>query len=106
MFRAQNAGLPDPQPLKMWLVGSAPGVIGLLREASHKVKECLRLASENIHIRKTLQSDRCRVLRGCRTNDRTYRQFAAEESSWLGHDQIRLQILTDRILGQVGESHT
>ena len=53
---------PDVKRAKLSLEGR---VIGLLRKASHEIKECFRLASEDIHIHKTLQSDRGSVFGGC-----------------------------------------
>jgi hypothetical protein len=76
LVRAQNAWISrDPlvnDTAKDRLGGPASRVIGLLRKASHEIKECFRLANEDIHVHKTLQSDGGSVLGRRWTDDRTH----------------------------------
>src|SRR6266550_2817777 len=78
-----------------------PSVVSFQSQASDEGKESFRLASEDIHLDKTLERCHGRTF-GCSCpNDRTHWQLAAKKRGRLRHDQVRLQILSHRILSEV-----
>src|SRR5438067_1445286 len=69
------------------------GGVGSCRQFSHKVEEVRRLAYEQAVSGKELKCTHCGALSGCRPDDRTCGEIAAEENRRFRHDQVGLKIL-------------
>ena len=71
----------------------------------HEVRESLRLADEDAHVHEALEG-RLGCTLGCGgPDDRANWEIVAEESGWLGHDQVTVQVLTDCGICEIGEAH-
>src|SRR5947209_1878614 len=72
---------------------SALGEVGLRRQRVQLCEERARLADEKSHGREEAHCPHRGPLRLGRPNDRAYRQAAAQKHSWLGHNEIGLEVL-------------
>ena len=77
-------------------LASAPGFIRILCQVAHDIKERRRLTDEESHSRQEIERTHGDTLRFCRTDDGASRKLSAQKGARLGHDQVRLEILTTK----------
>jgi hypothetical protein len=71
-------------------------LVGILCEIRQQLKEFVRLSDEQAHRRQKLDYSHSDSPSFGRTNDRTLREFAAEEWARLRHDQVCLEGLATK----------
>ena len=88
-------------------VAFAPRRVRFRGQGSQELKKLRRLTDEKPVVGKRLDRSPGRPPRLGRTNDRTRGELPAQKHSWLGHDQVGLEVFASkRGSVQVGERHT